>query len=70
MILWTFQLYNVYEQIMKKDEYICDPDKSQMLDIDDDNRFRDAYSWMSNQIKNRVGQPPANVTFLIWGWYR
>lgn len=70
MILWTFQPYSVYKQIVQAGEYICNPDKSPMLEMDNDNHFRDAYEWMGNQMKEKIGSKPANVIFPVWAWYR
>lgn len=73
MILWTFQPYSVYEEIMQTGEYVCDPDKSPLLELDDDdtdNRFSRAYQWMTEQMQEKVGARPSNVKIPIWAWYR
>lgn len=32
--------------------------------------FPEAYAWMSEQLAQRVGPPPAGVKYPIWAWYQ
>ncbi len=65
MILWTFQEEEIYQSILKTGKYICDPEKSTMLDLD----MKPAYDWLVTQMKERVGNPPEGVTYPVWAWY-
>lgn len=68
MILWTFQPYSVYEELMETGEYICNPKES--INLVDDDVFFKAYQWMIQQMKFKIGNPPAGVKYPVWAWYR
>lgn len=73
MILWTFQPYKIYNQVIQNGEYICDPNKSPMLELDDednDNRFTRAYQWLIKQMEDNIGPRPSKVKVPVWAWYR
>lgn len=70
MILWTFQPYVVYEKLMQKGEYSCQPDKSINIIDDPERHFTQAYQWMIKQMKEKIGVAPKDVTLPIWAWYR
>ena len=65
MILWTFQEEEIYQSILETGKYICDPEKSTMLDLD----IKPGYDWLVMQMKERVGNPPEGVTYPVWAWY-
>lgn len=61
MILWTIQPHIVYEQIWMTGAYRCDPARSQFL--------CPQYDWMVHEMKDRIGPPPAGVTYPVWAWH-
>lgn len=63
MRLWTIQSFDIYELMQKEGVYRCNPSKSNLLDTN-------AYEWISNQMKARIGNPPKGVVFPVWAWYR
>lgn len=67
MQLWTVQPYNVYETLTATGIYKCNPHLSSLLEEDS---FINAYKWISNEMKNRIGNPSADITFPVWAWYR
>ena len=72
MRLWTIQSKNVYEIIQSEGVYRCNPDLSPLIhyDIDSvDTMFSDAYAWMVQQMKVRIGNPPEGATYPIWAWH-
>ncbi len=66
MKLWTVQPYCVYELIQKEGVYRCNANKSELLEIEE---FANAYKWISNQMKKKIGNPPQDVEYPIWAWY-
>lgn len=71
MKLWTIQPYNVYEIINNTGIYTCNPNLSSLLEycLEDDN-FVNAYKWISKEMKKCIGNPPHNVNFPVWAWYK
>ena len=66
MRLWTFQPKEVYDILIKKGIFTCDPLKSTMIEFED---FKRAYEWLTAQMVKRIGSPPAGVSFPIWAWH-
>lgn len=66
MRLWTVQPYCVYELLQKEGVYRCDPKKTQMLQYD---KYLNAYKWISNQMRRRIGNPPVGTIYPVWAWY-
>lgn len=64
MILWTIQHRHSYENMKKYG--VLRADEEHLLD----DCFKDAYLWMSTQMKNRIGNPPKGVIFPVWAWYQ
>lgn len=62
MILWTVQPVEVYEKILETGRYVCDGRKT-------DKFFRERYRWLCEEMKNKIGKPPKNVTFPVWAWH-
>lgn len=54
MIIWTIQPYSVYQELVAKGQFYCDPNKSCNLKEAD---FQAAYAWMIAQLKVKVGRP-------------
>ena len=67
LIMWTNQPYCVYQQLKRDGIFNCDPHKSILLE---EVNFQNAYQWMINQMKSKIGDPPKNVKVPIWAWYR
>ncbi|WP_295731071.1 DUF3841 domain-containing protein [uncultured Limosilactobacillus sp.] len=73
MIVWSIQPYEVYEQLLTKGTFICDPAKSINLQSDLEfnvHDFENAYNWMIKQMNRRIGNPPNGVTLPVWVWYK
>lgn len=66
MRLWTVQPYCVYEIIRTEGIYRCNPDLTPLLDSYE---FINAYEWISNQMKKRIGNPPSQIKYPVWAWY-
>lgn len=62
MKLWTIQPVEVYEQILKRGYYVCDGRKT-------DKHFRERYKWLCQQMKEKIGKPPKNVSYPVWAWH-
>jgi len=64
MILWTIQHKAAYEEMLRtgvlraNSKYIFEES------------FRESYGWMADQMKRRIGNPPAGVTLPVWAWYQ
>lgn len=68
MIIWTMQPYEVYQKILEKGIFYCDPRLSFCLKGDDD--FQRAYRWMIKQMENKFGPTKEKNCYPIWAWYR
>ncbi len=64
--LWTLQPVEVYGSIMKDGAYRCKPELSECLT---EMNFYDAYDWLVEQMKEKIGQPPQNVKYPVWAWH-
>ena len=65
MILWTIQHKNAYEKMMATGS----------LTADDDYLFApefnyQPYCWISEKMKEYIGDPPSDVHFPVWAWYQ
>ena len=63
MILWTIQPLDIYNLIIEKGVYRCNPELIQLKE------FTEYYDWLVNQMTDRIGKPPAGVTYPVWAWY-
>ena len=71
MRLWTIQPEEVWDILREKGVYRCDPDKCELLKIDELNpKFGPAYNWLVNQMEKRIGKRPDGIVFPVWAWYR
>ena len=52
MRLWTFQPKEVYDILIKKGIFTCDPLKSTMTEYEG---FKRAYEWLTAQMVKRIG---------------
>lgn len=66
MKLWTVQSFYVYELMQKEGIYRCNPEKCNLLEY---SGFTNAYKWIYNQMKEKIGNPPENTVFPVWAWY-
>lgn len=59
MKLWTCMPQQVYQHTLGNNiPYICNPDQCAMLTPDTpDGQIRNAYDWMAEQLKSKVGTP-------------
>lgn len=67
MILWTIQPAELYDQIIREGYYHFDESW-----ISDDAWIyccQDAYDWLVEEMKKRIGDPPVGVKYPVWAWY-
>ena len=67
MRLWTIQPAEVLDIIRKTGVYRCDTSKSDGII---NNGFETAYTYMAEQMRNRIGPPPPGVDLPVWAWYK
>ena len=63
MILWTIQPLDIYNLIIEKGVYRCNPELIQMKEL------TEYYDWLVNQMTDRIGKPPVGVAYPVWAWY-
>ena len=66
MRVWSMQPLEVYNEIMKKGYYVCNPKKSEL--IREESNFRIAYNWLIKEMVKRIGYPPKGVQYPVWAW--
>lgn len=66
MRLWTIQPATLYELLKTEKVIRGEPSKSEYINKC---KFSSAYEWMSEQMKQRVGNPPDGVKYPIWAWH-
>ena len=59
----------MYLLLQKTGRYVCDIKRTIHKDYDEFS-FRDSYDWLASQMAERIGQPPADVRYPIWAWYK
>ena len=64
-ILWTIQDEAAFEVFEKTGVLRADPNH---LLFDGD--FEDAYLWMADQMRHRIGAAPEGVQYPVWAWYQ
>lgn len=64
-ILWTIQDEAAFEVFEKTGVLRADPNH---LLFDGD--FQDAYQWMADQMRHRIGASPEGVQYPVWAWYQ
>lgn len=67
MRLWTIQPYHVYELMQRERIYRCESKKSENLEIGTE--FVNAYQWISDEMRKRIGNTPKGVEYPVWAWY-
>ncbi len=63
MILWTIQTEKAWEQLNEKG-YITG-----VMDYVEE-YWNSSYRWMTEQMKERIGNPPCRNSFPVWAWYQ
>lgn len=64
MKLWTIQPLEVYNCIQNTGSYRCVPEFSP--NVPD---FRDAYEWLVEKMKARIGAAPEGISYPVWAWH-
>lgn len=64
MRLWTIQHRDAYTKMLESGILRADNDHLFCEDY-----FRNAYDWMSAQMKLRISVPPAGVDYPVWFWH-
>lgn len=64
MRLWTIQHRDAYTKMLESGVLRADNDHLFCEDY-----FRNAYGWMSSQMKLRISDPPAGVDYPVWFWH-
>lgn len=67
MILWTTQPASALEQIDTAGVFRCDPGRSFNLTKPDS--LKKPYQWLTERMRERIGDPPRGVVSPIWAWY-
>lgn len=68
MRLWTIQPVLFYDRLCKEGSIACDASLSECID-QGPGIFIPPYDWMAEQMRRRIGEPPAGVRYPIWAWY-
>lgn len=69
MRLWTIQPIEVYEEIEKNGYYACNIEKAREGDEYFDICFKDAYDWLVEKMKEKIGEPPEGICYPVWAWH-
>lgn len=62
MRVWTIQLEDVYDIVMKEGCYRCDGRYV-------DKYFKPAYQWLTKEMRHRIKKPNFRITYPIWAWH-
>jgi len=65
MRLWMILPKRVYDELQRRGRLTADGRR-----IDRSPCVRNAYLWMAEQMRQRLGPPPRGVTFPLWAWAR
>lgn len=66
MRIWTVQPKRFYQNLQREKIIHADFTKSAYADSDE---FHRAYDWLVAQMRVRIGEPPAGVTYPFWAWH-
>lgn len=69
MRLWTIQPVEVYREIEKNGYYVCDIEQARARSEYFDVCFKDAYDWLVEKMKEKIGEPPVGVEYPVWAWH-
>jgi len=67
MKLWTVQPLRFYEELQTRGVLHCDPSSDGFWGAKFP-EYEAAYDWLVEQMKLRVGPPPAGVQYPLWAW--
>ena len=67
MVLWTIQPLCLYENLLLQGTLYCNPSSGDFWGLYSQ-EFRDAYDWLVEQMKVRVGASPEGVKYPFWAW--
>lgn len=67
MQLVTIQSKAAYDELCATGVLKCNPELAKWLCEDN---FRTSYDWLVQQMKQRIGEPPQEIVYPIWAWYR
>ena len=65
MILWTIQHKNAYDKMVETGRLVAN-EEYLFLPLDD----CDEYKWLSERMRDLIGEPPSGVRFPVWAWYQ
>ena len=68
MRLWTFHPYEVYQKILDTGEYHCEPYLGYNTTMEF-MEFENAYLWLAQQMREKIGNPPDGIKFPVWAWH-
>lgn len=69
MRIVTYQGIDFVSELIRNNDYITANTKLVDEDLTENGEyFRKAYVWMCAQMHHRVGHPPKDVKYPIWGW--
>lgn len=67
--LWTIQNENVLKELEENGQYSVADDR--IMFQEDDNYFcHQAYLWLCEQMKQKIGMPLEGVHYPVWCWYK
>lgn len=64
MKVWTIQPKEIIQKVKNGETFYCDPKQAFWKD-----EFQDAYQWMAEQMKKKIGEPPRKGIYPVWVWY-
>lgn len=67
MLLWTMQPISALEDLERTGVFRCEKDKS--FNLSKRNSLDAPYHWLMERMADRIGPPPAGVTYPIWAWH-
>lgn len=65
VLLWTIQHEEAYREFERSGVLVAN---EEFLFCGDDLRF--AYDWLSNQMRDRIGQLSEGIRYPVWAWYQ
>lgn len=67
MKLFTIQPEAVIQEIHEKGYFICDPEKSEIIQEWDN--FENSYKWLSTIMNSSIPKLNKEITYPIWAWH-
>jgi len=66
MRLFTIQPEAVIQEIDEKNYFICDPEKSELIQ---ECEFENSYKWLSKIMNSSIPKSNEEITYPIWAWH-